>query len=443
MQQKPVIICNAARKRTNAASSRRLCKRHLGSFPGWIAITALLLAAALPGAAQKPTPQSANPAPPHVFLLNAQELATLRAADAKDPRRREVVRAAAAAADRVLNEGPFSVMDKSATPPSGDKHDYMSHAPYFWADASKPDGLPYIRRDGEHNPEIKKISDHDEWGRMSSCARALALAWYFTGNAAYANRAALLLRTWFLDPATRMNPNLEFGQGIPGINTGRGIGIIESRVLADVVDAAGLLAGSPAWTAADDRGLRDWLTQYLHWMRTSEKGLAEDAAKNNHGTWYDLQVTSVALFLGDRTLAVETLERVKTRRIAVQIESDGRQPLELARTNAWGYSNGNLDGLSKLATLGDEVGVDLWNFKTADGRSIRAAIDFLVPYAAGEKPWDYQQIGGFHASAIESTLLRAANAYCDPKYAVLAQKIGSGREDVETLLLRDALPSPR
>jgi hypothetical protein len=401
----------------------------------------LLVTPALAAFAQDRTSQNSNSAAPRVFLLNAQELATLRAADASDPRRQELVRATVAAADRALTEGPFSVMDKSVTPPSGDKHDYMSHAPYFWADPSKPDGLPYIRRDGEHNPEIKKITDHDEWSRMSEAARALALAWYFTGNPAYANRAALLLRTWFLLPATKMNPNLEFGQGIPGINTGRGIGIIESRVLVDVVDAAGLLAGSSAWDPADDRGLRDWLTQYLHWMRTSEKGQAEDAAKNNHGTWYDLQVTSIALFLGDRTLAVDTLERVKTRRIAVQIEPDGRQPLELARTNAWGYSNGNLDGLCKLATLGDEVGVDLWNFKTADGRSIRAAVDFLVPYAAGGKKWDYQQIGGFSAGSMRSTLLRAAKAYHDPKYAALAEKIGSGREDAETLLLRDALPT--
>jgi hypothetical protein len=371
---------------------------------------------------------------PRVFLFNAGELAQIRSADASDPRRQQVIAVAVKAADRAMTEGPFSVMDKSVTPPSGNKHDYMSHAPYFWPDPSKPDGLPYIRRDGEHNPEIKKITDHDEWSRMGEDARMLALAYYFTGKPEYAARAALLLRTWFLDPATKMNPNLEFGQGIPGINTGRGIGIIESRVLVDVTDAVGLLAGSKAWTVADEQGIKDWLKQYLNWMRTSEKGKAEDAAKNNHGTWYDLQVADIALFLGDHQLAADTLERVKTRRIAVQIEPDGKQPLELARTNAWGYSNGNLDGLCKLATLGDEAGVDLWNFKTADGRSIRAAVDFLVPYAAGEKKWDYQQIGGFHANAMQSTLLRAARAYHDPKYSTLAQKLG-GREDVDALLL--------
>ncbi len=403
-------------------------------------VVILLLATALPAAAQRPTSQNATPAPPRVFLLNAQELATLRAADAKDPRRQEVARAAVAAADRAMTEGPFSVMDKPVLPPSGDKHDYMSRATYFWPDPSKPDGLPYIRHDGQTNPENRKITDHEEFGRMCEASRALALAWYFTGNADYANCAALLLRTWFLDPATKMNPNLEFAQAIMGVNTGRGIGIIDTRPLIDAVDAVGLLTGSAAWTAADDKGLHDWFTQYLHWMRTSKNGMAEDAAKNNHGNWYDVQVTSMELFLGDRAQAIDTLESVKTHRITVQIEPDGREPLELARTKAWGYSNMSLDALCQLATFGDEVGVDLWNFKTTDGRSIRAAIDFLVPYAAGEKKWDYQEIAGFHAGAMVPTLLRAAAAYHDPKYAALAQQIGSDRDDVETLLLRDALP---
>jgi hypothetical protein len=418
----------------------------MATFPRWLTNCAALILAISSGLAGFSTDQgepSANTEPRlRVFLLNAGEIASIRAADPTDVPRQRIIRAAVAAGDRALTEGPFSVMDKTATPPSGDKHDYMSQAPYFWPDPGKPNGLPYICRDGERNPEIKKITDHDEWGRMGEDARALALAYYLTQKPEYAERATLLLRTWFLDPATKMNPNLEFGQGIPGINTGRGIGIIESRVLVDVTDAVGLLAGSRTWSTADQQGMKNWLTQYLNWLRTSEKGKAESAAKNNHGTWYDLQVADMALFLGDTQLATDTLERVKTRRIAVQIEPDGRQPLELARTNAWSYSNGNLDGLCKLATLGDEVSVDLWNFKTTDGRSIRAAVDFLVPYAAGERKWDYQQIGGFHANALLSTLLRAAKAYHDQKYATQAMQLDTGSQSVETMLLLDELPNP-
>jgi hypothetical protein len=403
----------------------------------WLpALSLILLLGPDASRAQPATRTESIAIPPRVFLLDGKMIAQLKTAAAGDSRKEDLVRAVTAAADKAMHEGPFSVMQKAVVPPSGDKHDYMSQAPYFWADPTKPDGLPYIRRDGERNPELKKISDHDNLGRMGEDARNLALAYYLTGNAAYADRSALLLRTWFLDRATRMNPNLEFGQGIPGINTGRGIGLIETRSLMSVVDAAGLLAGSKAWSDADQEGLKTWLSQFLNWMQTSAKGKDEDAAKNNHGTWYDLQVVDYSLFLGKRDLAVDTLNRVKTRRIALQIEPDGRQPLELERTNAFSYSIGNLDGLMQLAWLGSQVGVDLWNFRTPDGRSIRVALDFLLPYATGEKKWDYQQIGGFHGDALLPQLERASAVYHDPRYVAAVHQLGARRDDLQTLLLK-------
>src|SRR5215218_1599310 len=169
-------------------------------------------------------------------------------------------------ARKALGAGPFSVTTKSAVPPSGDRHDYMSQAPYFWPDPSKPNGLPYIRRDGERNPEINKITDHREMDRMVEAVNALALAYYLKGEEAYAAKAAVLLRAWFLDPATRMNPHLEYAQFIPGVNTGRGIGLIETRGLTRVVDAVGLLAGSKAWTKDDQRGVEAWYDKFLRWM---------------------------------------------------------------------------------------------------------------------------------------------------------------------------------
>jgi hypothetical protein len=110
--------------------------------------------------------------------------------------------------------------------------------------------------------------------------------------------------------------------------------------------------------------------------------------------------------------------------------------LELARTNAFSYSIGNLDGLMQLAWLGSQVGVNLWSFRTPDARCIRVALDFLQPYATGEKKWDYQQIGGFHGDALLPQLERAAAVYHDPKYIAAGHQLSAERTDLQTLLLK-------
>ena len=361
---------------------------------------------------------------PLVFLLDARRLQTTKERIRNgDKNAAQAMSKLELEAKKAINGGPFSVVSKLATPPSGDKHDYMSQAPYFWPNPDTPDHLPYIRRDGERNPEINKISDHQNMDRMVSAVDTLALAYFFSGNEAYAAKAAELARAWFVEPATRMNPNLEFAQFIPGVNTGRGIGLIETRGLTRVVDAIGLLAGSKAWNESDQRNLERWFSQFLQWMLESKHGRDEAAAKNNHGTYYDLQISSFALFVGKKDLAVRTLEAARTKRIAIQIEPDGRQPLELVRTKGWSYSVGNLDGLTLLATLGERVGVDLWNYRTADGRSIRRALDYLVPFAFDEKRWPDQQIGEWQPQLLFPLIRRSAGRYLDRQYQALSKKV--------------------
>ncbi len=312
----------------------------------------------------------------------------------------------------------------------------MSQAPYFWPDPTKSNGLPYIRRDGERNPEINKYRNHGDMSRMVNAVDMLTLAYYFTGKEQYAAKATELLRAWFLNPETKMNPNLQYAQAIPGISKGRGIGLIETASLPKIVDAIGLMQGSPSWTEADQHGMEEWLGQFLTWMLESHNGRDESAARNNHGTMYDLQTVSLAYFLGQQDLAKSILQRVGPKRIAVQIQPDGRQPLELARTKAWGYSLSNLNGLLSLARLAENADLDLWNFETADGRSIRQAIDFLLPYAAGEKKWDYQQLGGWSGRGMLSILQRAAIKYHDDRYRAVAEQLGANQASNWNVLLR-------
>jgi len=366
----------------------------------------------------------APPAPLRVYSLRADALARAKRRLASGdsslrPAYDRLVREAAAA----LVAGPFSVMDKQRTPPSGDKHDYVSMGPYWWPDSTKPGGLPYVRRDGERNPEIRRDYDASRWGALSSAVGTLALAYYFSDDEKYAERAARLLRVWFLDPGTRMNPNLRYGQRIPGIAEGRGAGIIETRSLVGLVDAIGMLERSPAWTDTAAGGMRSWMSAYLQWLRTSEIGKEERSARNNHGTWYDAQVAALALFTGDTALARATLEASKTKRIGSQVMPDGRQPFELVRTRSLAYSAMNLEGLCRLAELGRQVGVDLWSYQSPDGGSIRNALDYVAPYAAAATRWPGQEITPIEPDWAVLLLARARLTYGEPRYGALLREI--------------------
>lgn len=338
-------------------------------------------------------------------------------------------------ADNLLNMKPVSVMDKSLTPPSGNKHDYMSQAPYFWYDSTKPNGLPYIRRDGEHNPEIKKITDRTYIGDLENATRTLALAWYLTGEKKYAAKASALIRHWFFDEATKMNPNLEYAQGIPGITNGRGIGIIESRTLTGIADAAQLLSGSPSWSVTDAKQLQDWYRQFLHWMLTSKNGNEEHHWKNNHGTWYYVQVIDFALFTGDKDKALQLLNESK-KRLDSQLTKEGKFTLELERTNALGYSTFVTSAWFQVATLAEKLGVDLWHYKTSSGATLQTAIDWLMPYALKEKKWVYRQIGPYNPDDFYPLLLQAGEKYHDETYLNKANEINGDKNAVVELLFK-------
>ena len=372
---------------------------------------------------------------PPVLILDGNHLVQLKKkVQQKDKTTLSLVDSLKKQADGLLKMKPVSVMEKEFTPVSGNKHDYMSQAPYFWYDSSKTNGLPYIRRDGQHNPEIKKITDRTYIGRLETATKTLSLAWYLTGEEKYAQKATALIRYWFFNEATKMNPNLEYAQAIPGVNNGRGIGIIESRTLTGIADAAGLLANSHSWTATDTKQLKDWYSQYLNWMLTSKNGNDEHKAKNNHGTWYYVQAVDFALFSDDNKKALGLLNESK-KLLDSQLTKEGTWPLELARTNALGYSTFNTTAWFQLATLAEKVGVDLWHYKTSKGVSLQSAFEWLLPYALGEKKWTYQQIEPYDVSGFYPLLLQAANKFHNENYLKKTSQLNSEDKDAVAELL--------
>ena len=388
--------------------------------------------ARLAGQASGNAPALAQPTLPlpHTFLLAPEALAKHKARWLADREHPEPALARLLDdAAKALAQTPFSVTEKGALPPSGDKHDYLSLAPYAWPNPSRPDGLPYVTRDGRINPERDSIPDHLFFSRIVSTTEALGLAYYFTGDERFAEHGALLLRTFFVEPATHMNPNLQFAQGVRGKEPGRAAGIIDTAEIARLIDGTQLLATSTSFDENLRDGLSGWSRAYLGWLRDSDLGGKEGRASNNHGTWYDVQVVALALATGQSQLAEEVLLFSRKRRIGREIEPDGSQPEDLARTRSWHYCLFNLRALVELASLGEHAGVNLWQYQTPDGRSIRKAIEWLLPYALGQKPWATPEIGGVNRAELAPVIRLAAYRLGDAQLAQASAQLGAGRDD--------------
>ncbi|MFL4902926.1 alginate lyase family protein [Streptomyces sp. MMS24-I2-30] len=377
---------------------------------------AVLLAAVVAFAAMVvPGAQAAPTAPDTAVLDGARLQRTKVRLDHGDRQLRLVLKDLTARADTWLDQGPWTVVDKPRPAPGGDVHDYLSQAPYWWPSTAPTDGnpwgCPYVQRDGQRNPEVDSGTDRQDVERVFDSAYDLSLAWYYTGDRRYAEKAGQILRTWFLDPATRMNPNLNHAQFIPCKYDGRAIGIIDfSQSCTSVVDALAILAtGAPGWTGADRSGMARWNSDFRDWLKNSDFGREEGAAANNHGTFYDMQLAALAYATGDTALARRTVLDARARRIDPQIAGDGSQPQELTRTRSWHYSTFDLVAYTRLAAIGRHVGVDLWAHRGPDGQSLFKAVDYLLPAATGAAAWPHPELE-FERFAASDVVQAAADA---------------------------------
>jgi len=296
-------------------------------------------------------------------------------------------------ADNLLNVDGFTVVNKTGVPPSISKHDYMSIGPYWWPNPKTDDGLPYIRKDGEINPETRNnFTDYVEKDNFFSAVKTLKNAFYLSNDKKYALKNLEFISKWFINNDTKMNPNVNYGQSIPGKNNGRCFGIIEFGGLTGIIEFLELARHKNILSKEIENGMFNWFTAYANWLQNSKLGKEEATRKNNHATHYDVQLLSILVYLNKIEEVKNYLSTTTKARIFNQIEPDGSQPLELARTKSFSYSVMNLHGFLELAILGKKVGVDLWGMESEDGRSIKKGYEFMLPYVIKEKEWKYKQI---------------------------------------------------
>lgn len=312
-----------------------------------------------------------------------------------DPAYAQAYKALKMQAEHDLVMKPLSVVSKDYIPSSGSKHDYVSLARYAWPDQTKPNGLPYIMRDGISNPELNKF-DRNKLSATTSAIYRLSLAYYFSGNEKYAKKATELIHIWFLDKTTRMNPNLRYAQHVPGEADGRCYGVIDAYSFVEMLDGVQLLEMSKSFTAKDSKQLKNWFSQFLKWLLTHPQAIEESNQKNNHAIAYDVQVAAYSLYTGNRKVFNDVLAYFPKRRMATQIAPDGSQPHELSRTLAFGYSQYNLHHIIDLMLMVKHQGLDFRKYDISDEHSFFKAMDFMAPYMGkGVKQWPYQQISGW------------------------------------------------
>ncbi|HWZ35035.1 MAG TPA: alginate lyase family protein [Mucilaginibacter sp.] len=292
-----------------------------------------------------------------------------------------------AEADWAMQQQPITVTAQTCSRSAGGKHDFYSEGDYWWPDPKNPNG-PYIQKDGLTNPD-NFVAHRLAMIRFSRIIGALASAFKLTHDAKYVKQAMTHLRAWFIDPETLMNPDLQFAQAIKGISTGRGIGIIDTIQLMEVVQGLMTMENAPAMDKTVVKGVRNWFRQYLTWLNTSKNGLQEKAAKNNHGTCWIMQVACFARFAHNTPLLDTCTNYYKNILLPNQMAANGSFPLELKRTKPFGYSIFDLDAMSTICQILSTPTNNLWEYKVPDGRSIKIGIEYLYPYIADKNKWPF------------------------------------------------------
>ena len=298
------------------------------------------------------------------------------------------------------------MVNKSIPTPSGDNHDYLSISRYWWPNPDTPNELPWIRKDGRTNPYTQTdAADRKRLGTMTRGVEKLSLAYYFSEDERYAQKAISLIFTWFINEETRMNPHLEFAQSVPGRPNKRPFGILDGRSIPRVIpDAMKLLTTSSYWTPDYEQNMIEWFTQYLQWLTKSDLGKMGLELENNHGSWYKFQVASIALYLGDTNL-VKRMINLAQKSLNHQLNPEGGQTRELARTQSFSYSCFNLVALTNIAILADKVGINMWDFESEEGKSLSLAINYLTPVIEG-KSWSHPSMKGPNLSKLVPILAR-------------------------------------
>lgn len=306
-------------------------------------------------------------------------------------------------ADKVMSKKEaYSVTFKTQTPPSGSKNDYYSLARYYWPNKNKRSNSSYVYRDGVVNPEINSIPDHDMLANISSDVYTLGLAYYFSGEEKYVTKINSLIKVFFVDARTKMNPNLKFAQLIKGSNKNSNV-TIGAVSFVNLIDGLQLVSNSKSVDSQSFRSVRGWFGQFANWIVNQKSLDKERYANNNTGIYYTVQVTTYSMFSGNQEYAKTFFSAQSKRIIKEQIDSEGKLVNELKRAKPWDYVSYTVSALSDLHSLSNRLSIPV--------QGIDKVFDWLKPYANGKVQWNYSKGNGAVSSRNVAKVLMRSPAF--------------------------------
>ncbi len=330
------------------------------------------------------SPLSSLCAKPVTYIWDMSELAAL----AGKPESEEY-KSLVSKANRIIKIKPIAVTNKE-TSISGDKHNYESLSIYWWPDPKNPGG-PYVARDGEFNPEYKKY-DYPRLLQLKDNLVTCSKAFFLTGDSRYYDYFCRQLDTWFINPETRMVPNLEFSQFVPGHNNGRGNpqGMSDAYNFNDMLESIRLVNAVASIGKPRMKAMKAWFKDLAHWMQTSDYGLKTQAFKNSQVLSFDVTVYNIFIFTGQKSARKAIFKAFSTKRVNAQIDAEGKMPESLRRTKGFSYSVSSLQKFVDFMSLAKADGKNLPK-ETRD--KIQSAFDYITPFTTNRNAFPYSEIG--------------------------------------------------
>ena len=230
-------------------------------------------------------------------------------------------------------------------------------------------------------------------------------AFFYTGDQRYYDRFCLQLDTWFINPDTRMTPNFEYCQFIPGRNKGRGNhqGMVDAYNFIDMIESVRLVGSVKSIGKARTKALKSWFRDFAHWMQTSDYGKTASTQGKGQVLTYDITLYYLFTFTGQKSARKTIFKAFPQRCVKEKIDDEGKIAEALKRTKAFSYT------VSKLRRM-----VDFAWLAKSDGRQlpresldrIQLAFDYITPFATNRSAFPYPEIGDWDYQVKELERIR-------------------------------------